>query len=100
MSSSKVTFVDVYKTSAPKKKLQIKGLKTREREFVISHMFATEEWRNDVINHPEANLRTKLIYPFKVDNSITYEEIVDYFESLNVSGLTIKRDAEETLATI
>lgn len=63
-------------------KLTIKGLATKEKEMVISHLIRTAGWNSLVSNHPDANLRTKLIFPFVRDNTITEAGLIAYYASV------------------
>lgn len=102
MSSSKVKQIEIFTTDSVDEKLTIKGLAVKEDSMVVSHIIASENWRTNVLNHPEKDLRTKFVFPFKVDNTVSESQIIDYIENgLGLTNLTFKRsETAETFHTI
>ncbi len=90
MGSSNVRQIEVFKTANPEQILTIKGLAVKEKELVVSHIIASQAWRDNVINHPDKDLRVKLIFPFAKDNTISEQDVIDYFADLGITGLSFK----------
>lgn len=90
MSNNSIRMIEVYKTATPDQKLTIKGLEVKEDVIVVSHIVASDSWRTEVLNEPEKDLAIKLVFPFAKDNTVSSQNIVDYFTLKGITGLTFK----------
>jgi len=88
MSNSNVRLYQVVNAADPTKRLDIKGLAVKEKEFVISHITTSPEWDAELLTLGETDLRNK--FDFKAEQTVTEDEVKAKFGALIGNTLVIK----------
>ncbi len=90
MSASNVRLYQIVKKSDPKQMLDIKGLAVKEREFVVSNIEASDEWKEEVKTLADENARKTFFW--QPENTKTEADIKEHFANL-LGDTLIVRDA-------
>lgn len=87
MSASNVRLYQIVKRTDESQKLDIKGLAVKEKEFVISHIEASKEYKEEVATLPDNDPRRTLNW--QPENTKTEGDILVHFADLLENDLHV-----------